>query len=105
MLFNNFIALSALTTLAAAAALPGDRGRGSKGSDVKCCQQVRKASDSTAAGILSLLGVIVQDLDDFISLNCSPITVIGNGNSPCSNGGIAVTCTDISFSNCRLLGE
>ncbi|KAF9257580.1 fungal hydrophobin [Marasmius fiardii PR-910] len=95
MLFNKFFALSALTSLAAATALPGGGGGSSSGgSDVQCCQQTTKASDPAAAGVLALLGIVLQDLNVLVGLNCSPITVIGGGNGACS--GTTVTCTDNS---------
>ncbi|KAF9269335.1 fungal hydrophobin [Marasmius fiardii PR-910] len=97
MLFNKFFALSAFATLAAATAVPrndGGGGSGSSGGDVQCCQQVQSASSSSAAAILGLLGIILQDTNVLVGLNCSPITVIGGGNGACS--GTTVTCTDNS---------
>ncbi|KAF9257596.1 fungal hydrophobin [Marasmius fiardii PR-910] len=99
MFFNKFFALSALATLAAATAVPRTGGGGggggeSGGSDVQCCQQTTQASDPAAAAVLGLLGIVLQDLNVLVGLNCSPITVIGGGNGPCS--GTTVTCTDNS---------
>ncbi|KAF9254742.1 fungal hydrophobin [Marasmius fiardii PR-910] len=96
MLFNKFFALSALTTLAAATAVPrtGGGGGGSGGGDVQCCQTVTTASDPSAAHVIAVLGIVVQDVNALVGLNCSPITVVGGGNGACS--GTTVTCTDTS---------
>ena len=80
MQFKIFTAV-ALATLAAATAVPrGGGGGGGSGGDVQCCQQTTKASDPAAAGVLALLGIVLQDVNVLVGLNCSPITVIGGGN-------------------------
>ncbi|KAL0577055.1 hypothetical protein V5O48_004936 [Marasmius crinis-equi] len=87
MLFSKFFALSAMTTLAAATAIVkrndgGDGGSGGSGScpAVQCCESATKASDPSAAAVLGLLGIILDDLNVIVGLNCSPITVIGSSN-------------------------
>ncbi|KAF9263729.1 hypothetical protein L218DRAFT_864104, partial [Marasmius fiardii PR-910] len=59
---------------------------------LQCCQQVTTMSDPTAAGLISALSIVVpvQDLTAQVGLNCSPITVIGGSNGPCS--GQVVMC-------------
>ncbi|KIJ48494.1 hypothetical protein M422DRAFT_162714, partial [Sphaerobolus stellatus SS14] len=47
--------------------------------DAQCCNTVEKASDPSAASILSSIGVVVQDADALVGLGCTPITVIGAG--------------------------
>ncbi|KAK1222958.1 hypothetical protein PQX77_014158 [Marasmius sp. AFHP31] len=100
MYFTKFFALSAITTLAVATAVKrtGGGGGGEGGGEeppVQCCQSVTKASDPSAAAVLAAIGVIVDDVNVLVGLNCSPITVIGGGNGACS-GGTTVTCTDNS---------
>ncbi|KAG7094371.1 hypothetical protein E1B28_007972 [Marasmius oreades] len=103
MLFNKFFALSALTTLAAATALP--RGGGGGGdSDTQCCKQLVPASDKSAAAILGLLGIVLQDLTVIVGLNCSPITVIGSNNGACSDGSNTVNCDDNSHGGLISIG-
>ena len=63
--------------LASVAALAVATPTGSSGStgDVECCNTVGKASDPAIATELGLLGVVVQDVDALVGLDCSPITV------------------------------
>ncbi|KAF9257603.1 fungal hydrophobin [Marasmius fiardii PR-910] len=89
MLFNKLFTISAITTLAAATALP--RGGGdSGGTGPQCCEQVQttdNASLSTIA-LLGLLGIVLGDITGLIGLNCSPITVIGGGNGACNTNTV-----------------
>ncbi|KAF9254713.1 fungal hydrophobin [Marasmius fiardii PR-910] len=89
MLFNKLVTLSAITTLAAATALP--RGGGGSGSGNQCCQQVQTADQVNASGLgalLGLLGVVLGDITGLVGLNCSPITVIGGGNGGCNTNTV-----------------
>ncbi|KAL0579505.1 hypothetical protein V5O48_002489 [Marasmius crinis-equi] len=110
MLFSKLFALSAMTTLAAATAITkrgGGGGGGDSGSSgscpaVQCCKTVTKASDPAAAGIIGLLGIVINDLNVGVGLNCSPITIIGGGNGACSS--TTVYCEDNSHGNLISLG-
>ena len=42
---------------------------------VECCNTVGSASDPGIATELGLLGVVVQDVNAIVGLDCSPITV------------------------------
>ena len=94
MLFNKLVTLSAITTLAAATALPRGGGGGGSGSGPQCCQSVQTAdgaNSSGLSGLLTLLGVVVGSLTFPIGLNCSPITGIGIGSgNACSS--VTVCC-------------
>ncbi|KAI3609084.1 hydrophobin [Moniliophthora roreri] len=85
--------LAALATLAAAT--PTRRGGQPASScstgPIECCNTVTNAGDPAAAGILSLIGVVVQDLNVVVGLTCSPVTVIGAGGS----GWLVFTVPDI----------
>ncbi|KAF9259442.1 fungal hydrophobin [Marasmius fiardii PR-910] len=96
MLFNKLVTLSAITTLAAATALP--RGGGGDGSGPQCCKQVQTVDQANASGIgglLTLIGVAVGDITALVGLNCSPITVIGGGNGACNTN--TVNCQGSAF--------
>ena len=82
MKFTQLFTVTALVTLAVATPTPGGGGdgHGTPGPNDSCCKQVTSASDPAAAGIIALLGIIVQGVNVLVGLNCSPITVIGNGN-------------------------
>ena len=71
MMIKKFAAVASLAVLAVATPT------GSSGStgDVECCNTVGKASDPAIASELGLLGVVVQDVDALVGLDCSPITV------------------------------
>ncbi|KAF9259951.1 fungal hydrophobin, partial [Marasmius fiardii PR-910] len=75
---------------------------------VQCCNQVVPASNAAAQGTLGLIGVVLQDINIPVGLDCSPITIIGGGNGACqsnpvccndnSNGGlISIGCIPISI--------
>ncbi|TBU48960.1 fungal hydrophobin, partial [Dichomitus squalens] len=86
-------ALVALPLLAAATPL---EGRGEPASScstgpVQCCNTWynAQASDPAAAGILGLLGIVLQDLTVAVGLSCSPISVIGVGTgNACSANAV-----------------
>ncbi|EKM54146.1 uncharacterized protein PHACADRAFT_98288 [Phanerochaete carnosa HHB-10118-sp] len=69
---------------------------------VQCCNTVTSASDPTAAGILGLLGVVVQGVDVLVGLTCDPITVVGAGGGSCS--AQAVCCQDNSYGSLISIG-
>ncbi|ESK90034.1 hydrophobin [Moniliophthora roreri MCA 2997] len=80
------ISLAALATLAAATPTRRTDKPASECTTgpVQCCDTVTNAGDPSAAKIIGLLGIVVQDLNVPVGLTCSPITVIGAGGSGCS---------------------
>ncbi|ESK95428.1 hydrophobin [Moniliophthora roreri MCA 2997] len=92
---------------AAASPVPGGSGSCNTG-PVQCCNSVQAANSPAAAGLLGLLGVVVQDVTAQVGLTCSPITVLGLGGNSCSaqtvccennnfNGIVALGCTPINI--------
>ena len=83
MQFKLAFVTAALASLAAATPAPrgGEPASSCSTGPVQCCNTVEKASDSSAAGILALLGIVLQDLNVDVGLTCDPITVIGAGSS------------------------
>ncbi|OSD08035.1 fungal hydrophobin [Trametes coccinea BRFM310] len=51
---------------------------------IQCCNSVESSTSAAGSAILSLLGLVVQDVGAAIGLGCSPISVIGAGQSSCS---------------------
>ncbi|KAJ3785587.1 hydrophobin 2 [Lentinula aff. detonsa] len=98
MQFKFAFVSAALATLAVAT--PAPRDTCSTG-PVQCCQTVEPASSSGVAGILGLLGIVLQDLTVDVGLTCSPITVIGTSSS-CS--AQAVCCEDNSHGGLISIG-
>ncbi|THU98558.1 hydrophobin-domain-containing protein [Dendrothele bispora CBS 962.96] len=75
---------------------------------VQCCNSIQSASSSTATSLLGLLGIILQDLNVLVGINCTPINVIGIGGNSCSSqpvccennqfeGLISIGCTPINI--------
>ena len=85
-----FAKLSAVATLfaALAAATPvpqlqnGPLGQCNTG-QIQCCQQVAPASDLNPAALNGLLGVVIQDVNVIVGLECTSVNVIGieSGNT------------------------
>ncbi|KAF5392213.1 hypothetical protein D9757_001433 [Collybiopsis confluens] len=78
---------------------------------IQCCNSTATVGSIAGAGILALLGIVVQDVNVLLGINCSPITVIGVGGGTCS--AQAVCCAficyrvawsplDVSLSPCEL---
>ena len=52
-----------------------------------------QANSAAGAALLGLLGIVLQDVDVTLGLDCSPITVVGVGSgSACS--GTTVSCSN-----------
>ncbi|KAJ8455409.1 hypothetical protein ONZ51_g12473 [Trametes cubensis] len=51
---------------------------------IQCCQSVESANSAAGSAILGLLGIVLQDLTAQIGLGCSPISLVGAGQSSCS---------------------
>ncbi|KAF5389706.1 hypothetical protein D9757_005961 [Collybiopsis confluens] len=94
----------ALATLAAATPAPRNEPASSCSTGpIQCCNTVTSIADSSAAKtILGLLDIVIQDLTVVVGLTCSPITVIGVGNSGCS--AQAVCCEDNSHGGLISIG-
>ena len=59
------------------------------------CADTRRATQANSAGIaaiLALLGIVLQDVNAAVGLDCSPITVIGVGTGNQCNAN--VVCCD-----------
>ncbi|EIN05020.1 fungal hydrophobin, partial [Punctularia strigosozonata HHB-11173 SS5] len=69
---------------------------------IQCCNSVQNASSSNSNFLLGLLGIVVSGVDALVGITCSPITVIGLGNSGCSAN--PVCCENNSFGGLISLG-
>ncbi|KAI8974199.1 hydrophobin 1 [Trametes punicea] len=101
------LAISALPLLAAATPLEA-RADCSTGA-IQCCQSTESAGSAAGAALLGLLGIVVQDANVILGLDCSPISVVGVGtgnacsaNTVCcednSHGGlVSIGCVPVSL--------
>ncbi|KAI0669388.1 fungal hydrophobin, partial [Trametes maxima] len=96
----------ALPLLAAATPLDA-RGGGSGAScstgDIQCCESISKADSAAASKVLGLLGVVVQDVNAIVGLNCSPISVVGVGSGNACSAN-TVCCENNSFGGLISIG-
>ncbi|KAJ4499769.1 fungal hydrophobin-domain-containing protein [Lentinula lateritia] len=108
-----FYALSALVILAAATpgnqpitTTPGTTATEPASScstgELQCCDSTETAGSAAGSLLLGLIGVVVQDVDVLLGVTCSPITVIGVGNSGCS--AQAVCCDDNAWGGLVSIG-
>ncbi|KAJ3748108.1 hydrophobin 2 [Lentinula detonsa] len=103
MQFKLAFVSAALATLAVATPAPrGEPASSCSTGPVQCCNSVESASSSAVAPILSLLGIVLQDLNVDVGLTCTPITVIGASGSSCS--AQAVCCDDNSHGGLISIG-
>ncbi|KZT30289.1 hydrophobin [Neolentinus lepideus HHB14362 ss-1] len=100
--FTKVAAIAAIATLAAASPVPGSSGSCNTG-PVQCCNSVKSASDPTTAGLLGLLGIVVQDVTASVGLQCTPISVIGAG-SGASCSAQPVCCENNSYGSLISIG-
>ncbi|KAI0755673.1 fungal hydrophobin-domain-containing protein [Fomes fomentarius] len=103
------LAVSAMPLLAAAtpanieARTNGGGGDSCNTGPVQCCNSTATAGSAAGSAILGLLGIVVQDLNLLLGLNCSPITVIGGGvGGDCS--AQTVCCQDNSHGSLISIG-
>ncbi|GJE94397.1 fungal hydrophobin [Phanerochaete sordida] len=72
-----------------------------------CCSSTEPANSASGAALLGLLGIVLQDVDVLLALDCSPISVVGVGSGSecsgttvsCSNGvvgGIGIGCVPVT---------
>ncbi|CDO71944.1 hypothetical protein BN946_scf184940.g91 [Trametes cinnabarina] len=103
MMFSRAVALavSALPLLAAATPLEA-RSDCDTGS-IQCCESTETADSAAGAALLGLLGIVLQDVNVLLGLNCSPITVIGVGTGT-SCGANTVCCEDDSHGGLVSIG-
>jgi hypothetical protein len=84
MLFKPTFVITALVALAAATPVrrtdTAPAGSCNTG-PIQCCNSVKKGDDKSLGAIFALLGVVLQDVNVLVGVTCSPITVIGGGDS------------------------
>ncbi|GJE88780.1 hydrophobin family protein [Phanerochaete sordida] len=102
-MFSRLATFATFATLALlAAATPTSIGAGSSGGVIPggettaCCASTESSQSAAGAAILKSIGVVVQDVNALVGLDCSPISVVGVGSgSACS--GTTVSCSNGIF--------
>ncbi|KDQ62715.1 hypothetical protein JAAARDRAFT_469093 [Jaapia argillacea MUCL 33604] len=92
-----------LAILAVATPTPNEPAGSCTTGPIQCCNNVEPASSPAAAGVLSSIGVVVQDVNALVGLDCSPITAVGVGSgATCS--ATPVCCEDNSHGTLISIG-
>ncbi|KAJ3785575.1 hydrophobin 2 [Lentinula aff. detonsa] len=103
MQFKLAFVSAALATLAVATPAPRNEPASScTTGPIQCCNTVESANSASAAALLGVLGIVVQDVNALVGLDCSPITGVGVSGSSCS--AQAVCCDDNSHGTLISLG-
>ncbi|KAI0355207.1 fungal hydrophobin [Trametes cingulata] len=97
------LAIAAMPLLAAATPAPLEARQTCSTGAIQCCQTTTTANSASAAAILGLLGIVVQDVTAIVGLNCSPINVVGVGGSDACSAH-AVCCDDNSHGGLISIG-
>ncbi|KAF8068727.1 hydrophobin-251 [Lyophyllum atratum] len=102
---SSLLVFATLTTLAAATPTrrtePAPASQCNTGS-LQCCNTLQSATSDPAAGLLALLGIVVQDVTAQVGVTCSPISVLGVGGNSCT--AQPVCCTGNTFHGVVTLG-
>ncbi|PCH38992.1 fungal hydrophobin [Wolfiporia cocos MD-104 SS10] len=61
--------------------------------DAQCCQSTESASSAAGSQLLGLLGIVLEDADVLLGLDCSPLDVVGVGSGSECNAE-PVCCTE-----------
>ncbi|KAI0363041.1 hydrophobin 1 [Pilatotrama ljubarskyi] len=103
MMFSHAVALTISALPLLAAATPLEARQSCDTGSLQCCDSAEKAGSAAGAALLGLLGIVVQDANVLLGVNCSPITVIGvGGGSSCS--ATTVCCDDNSHGSLVSIG-
>ncbi|ETW84884.1 hydrophobin-like protein [Heterobasidion irregulare TC 32-1] len=70
---------------------------------VQCCQSSGTAGDPGIASVLSLIGVVVEDLDVVVGVTCAPIDVVGLGSGATCDAD-PLCCEDNNFNSVVAIG-
>ncbi|KAL5480416.1 hypothetical protein ACEPAI_1686 [Sanghuangporus weigelae] len=101
-MFAKVFTVASLAILAVATPAPVPASDECNTGSLQCCNSVQQADSEAVSGLLSLLGVVVQDVSALVGVTCSPISAIGIGSAGCSAS--PVCCTDNSFNGLISLG-
>lgn len=74
-MFSKLALFATLAILAVATPTPNEPASSCTTGPIQCCETTGKASDPSIASELSLLGIVIQDVDALVGVTCSPITV------------------------------
>ncbi|KIY71904.1 fungal hydrophobin [Cylindrobasidium torrendii FP15055 ss-10] len=73
------------------------------GGNQQCCNTVgSQAENPDITSLLGLLGVVIQDINAVVGLNCNPISVLGGGAGGCEQ--TAVCCDHAQFNGLINIG-
>ncbi|EJD00400.1 hydrophobin-251 [Fomitiporia mediterranea MF3/22] len=107
-MFAKLVTIASLAILAVATPTPVPQGGSCNTGAIQCCNSVQSADSPAVAGLLGLLGIVVQDVTAQVGVTCTPISVIGVGGNSCNaqpvccennsfNGVVALGCTPINL--------
>ncbi|KAI0070165.1 fungal hydrophobin [Panus rudis PR-1116 ss-1] len=109
-MFSRLAAFATLALPVLAVATPAhlDARQSCSTGPIQCCESTATAGSATGAALLGLLGIVVQDLNVLLGVDCSPISVGGVGGGNCGaqavccennnvGGGISLGCVPVTL--------
>ncbi|KAI0755679.1 fungal hydrophobin [Fomes fomentarius] len=97
------LAITAMPLLAAANPIEARYTKTCSTGRVQCCDTTATAGSGKGSSVLGLLGIVLDDTNIVLGLQCTPISIIGAGlGGSCANQ--AVCCQDNSHGSLVSIG-
>ncbi|PPQ96007.1 hypothetical protein CVT26_016169 [Gymnopilus dilepis] len=104
MMFSRFsaFAVSALLAAATTSVVANDPTNQCTTGEVQCCNSLEPGNSTIVDSLLSLLGVVIDDVEGLVGITCTPISILGFGQGSCNEQ--PVCCSNNSFNGIIAIG-